>query len=85
MWPITGMPARTSVSIDPRGPDAALDLDGLGAGLAQEDPGVARSPPRASSSDRNGMSATTSARALPRTTAFVWWTISAIVTRTVVS
>ena len=29
------------------------------------------------------MSATTSARALPRTTARVWWTISVIVTRTV--
>ena len=37
---MTGMPARTSVSIDPRGAHAALDLDRLGAGLAQEDPGV---------------------------------------------
>jgi hypothetical protein len=35
--------------------------------------------------DRNGMSATMSARWVPRTTALVWWTISAIVTRTVVS
>ena len=70
---------------DPRRPDAALDLDRLGAGLAQE---ASRRCSIASSGveyDRNGMSATTIARALPRTTAFVWWTISAIVTRTVVS
>ena len=31
------------------------------------------------------MSATISARFVPRTTAFVWWSISSIVTRTVVS
>ncbi len=35
--------------------------------------------------DRNGMSPMTSARRVPRTTAFVWWSISSIVTRTVVS
>ena len=35
--------------------------------------------------ERNGMSAMTSARCDPRTTALVWWSISAIVTRTVVS
>ena len=31
------------------------------------------------------MSATISARFVPRTTALVWWSISSIVTRTVVS
>ncbi len=31
------------------------------------------------------MSATIRARLVPRTTALVWWTISVIVTRTVVS
>jgi hypothetical protein len=31
------------------------------------------------------MSPTTIARRVPRTTAFVWWSISSIVTRTVVS
>src|SRR3990172_10314548 len=33
----------------------------------------------------NGMSATTSARAVPRTTAFTWWSMSSIVTGMVVS
>ena len=40
MWPMTGMPARTSASMTRAVADAALDLDRLGAGLAQEDPGV---------------------------------------------
>ena len=40
MWPMTGIPARTSASMVRADPDAALDLDCLHAGLAQEPAGV---------------------------------------------
>ena len=70
---------------DPGRPDAALDLDGLGAGLAQEAPGVRERVLRASRTRGTACRPTTSARRVPRTTAFVWWSISSIVTRTVVS
>ena len=84
MWPITGIPARTSVSMirAVRTPPSTLTAWA---------PASRRNVPALSSAsagveyDRKGMSATTSARWLPRTTALVWWTISAIVTRTVVS
>ena len=70
----------------PRRPHAALDLDRLGAGLADEAAGVARaSLLDVTPYDRNGMSPTTSDRRVPRTTAFVWWSISSIETRTVSS
>ena len=40
MWPMTGMPGADERLDRPGAPDAALELDGLGAGLAQEPAGV---------------------------------------------
>ena len=85
MWPMTGIAGPHERLDDPRAADAALELDRLGAGLAQEAAGVRRAPSSGVAYDRNGMSATISARFVPRTTAFVWWSISSIETRTVVS
>ena len=48
MWPMTGIPALTSASIDPGAPDAALDLDRLGAAPRAGSGRRCRAPPRAS-------------------------------------
>ena len=69
---------------DAGGADAALDLDGLGAAVLEE-PARVLERLVGRGIRRNGMSPTTSARCAPRTTARVWWSISAIVTRTVES
>ena len=70
---------------DPGAPDAALDLDGLRAGLAQEPPGVRERVLRAWRRRGTACRRRPAPAASPRTTAFVWWSISSIVTRTVVS
>ena len=84
MWPITGMPARTSASMIRalRTPPSTL--------TAWTPPSRRNRPALATASsgvayERNGMSPTIRARFVPRTTAFVWWSISSIDTRTVVS
>ena len=84
MWPITGIPARTSVSMIRAVRTPPSTLTAWAPASRRKTPAFSR----ASSGveyERNGMSAMTIARAEPRTTALVWWTISAIVTRTVVS
>ena len=84
MWPMTGIPAFTIASIVRalRTPPSTL--------TACVPPSRRNRPALATASsgvayERNGMSPTISARFVPRTTAFVWWSISSIVTRTVVS
>ena len=84
MWPMTGIPAFTIASIVRalRTPPSTL--------TACVPPSRRNRPALATASsgveyDRNGMSPTISARFVPRTTALVWWSISSIVTRTVVS
>ncbi len=84
MWPMTGMPALTidSITRAVRTPPSTL--------TACVPPSRRNRPALWTASsgvlyERNGMSPTISARFVPRTTAFVWWSISSIVTRTVVS
>ena len=84
MWPITGIPARTSASIVRvlRTPPSIFTA--WAPASRRKRPALATAS-SALAYDRNGMSPTIRARLVPRTTAFVWWSISSIETRTVVS
>ena len=84
MWPMTGMPARTSVSIIRAVRTPPSTLTAWAPASRRKPPGVLeRLVGRRVDQERH---VADDERALARraTTAFVWWSMSAIVTRTVV-
>ena len=79
---MTGMPARTSVSMTRAVRTPPSTFTAWAPASRRKRPAFATASSGVAY-ERNGMSATISARRAPRTTALVWWSISSIVTRTV--
>ncbi len=84
MCAITGMPALTSASMIRALRTPPSTLTACAPASRRKRPALAMAA-SADEYERKGMSATTIARFVPRTTALVWWSISSTVTRTVVS